>query len=184
MMKLKTNICNFLTIVLSCLLFLTITSPIKAQNQSNSQQKNEFWRNVQFGGGLGLGIGSGYTNIMVAPSGIYNINPYVSMGLGIQYSYVKQSDLFDSHIYGGSLISLFNPIPEVQLSAELEQLRVNNTFTEATPKIKDNFWNTALFLGAGYRNQNVTIGLRYNILYRESNYVYSQGWMPFVRVYF
>ncbi len=183
-MKLKTNICNFLTIVLSCLLFLTITSPIKAQNQGNSQQKNEFWRNVQFGGGLGLGIGSGYTNIMVAPSGIYNISPYVSMGLGAQYSYVKQSDLFNSHIYGGSLISLFNPIPEVQLSAELEQLRVNNTFTEITPEIKDNFWNTALFLGAGYRNQNVTLGLRYNILYRESNYVYSQGWMPFVRVYF
>lgn len=148
------------------------------------QRKSDFWRNVQFGGGLGLGVGSGYTNIMVAPSGIYNVNQYVSVGLGAQYSYVKQTDLFDSHIYGGSLISLFNPIPELQLSAELEQLRVNNTFTEFTPEIKDNFWNTALFLGAGYRNQNVTVGLRYNILYRESNYVYSQGWMPFVRVYF
>lgn len=147
-------------------------------------QKSAFWSNVQFGGGLGLSVGSGYTNIMVAPSGIYNINPYVSVGLGTQYSYVKQSNLFDSHIYGGSLISLFNPIPEMQVSAELEQLRVNNTFTEFTPEIKDNFWNTALFLGAGYRNQNVTLGIRYNVLYKEANYVYSQAWMPFVRVYF
>ena len=83
-----------------------------------------------------------------------------------------------------SLITLFNPIHEVQLSAELEQLRVNNTYTAFLPSIKDNFWNTALFLGAGYRSQNVTVGIRYNILYRESNNVYSQAWMPFVRVYF
>ncbi|ESU26899.1 hypothetical protein FSS13T_10700 [Flavobacterium saliperosum S13] len=184
MMAFKRNILNFLTFVLSSVLFLTGCLSLKAQDTLISHQKNDFWRNVQFGGGLGLGVGSGYTNIMVAPSGIYNINPYVSAGLGTQYSYVKQSNLFDSHIYGGSLISLFNPIPEMQVSAELEQLRVNNTFTEFTPEIKDNFWNTALFLGAGYRNQNVTIGLRYNILYRESNYVYSQAWMPFVRVYF
>lgn len=183
-MKLKTNICNFLTIVLTCMLFLTISSPIKAQNQSNSQQKSEFWKRVQFGGGFGLSVGNGYSDIMVAPSGIYNVNDYVSLGLGAQYSYVKQSHVFNSNLYGASLISLFNPIPEAQFSVELEQLRVNNTFTEVIPKIKDNFWNTGLFLGAGYRNQNVTVGMRYNILYRETNYVYSQAWMPFVRVYF
>lgn len=183
-MKLKTNICNFLTIVLTCLLFLTISSPIKAQNQGNSQQKSEFWKNVQFGGGVGLGIGSGYSNINIAPSGIYNINKYVSTGLGIQYSYVSQRDLFKSNIYGASIIGLFNPIQEAQISVELEQLRVNNTYTQFLPQIKDSFWNTALFLGAGYRSQNVTIGARYNVLYKEANNVYSQAWMPFVRVYF
>jgi len=184
MMKLKTNICNFLTIVLTCLLFLTISSPIKAQNQGNSQQKSEFWRNVQFGGGIGLGIGSGYSNINIAPSGIYNINKYVSTGLGVQYSYVSQRDLFKSNIYGASIIGLFNPIQEAQISVELEQLRVNNTYTQFLPQIKDSFWNTALFLGVGYRSQNVTIGARYNVLYKEANNVYSQAWMPFVRVYF
>jgi hypothetical protein len=184
MMKLKTNLSSFLTIVFACLLFLTTSTSIKAQDNGNSQQKADFWRNVQFGGGIGLGIGSDYTNIMIAPSGIYNINDYVSMGLGVQYSYIKQEDFFNSHLYGASVISLLNPIPEAQISIELEQLRVNNTYTQFSPRIKDDFWNTALFLGAGYRSQNVTIGIRYNVLYKEANNVYSQAWLPFVRVYF
>ncbi|WP_370640592.1 hypothetical protein [Flavobacterium sp. SM15] len=183
-MKLKTNILSFLTFVVSLLLFLTASSFVYSQEITSPQQKNSFWEKVRFGGGLGLSVGSGYSNIMVAPSAIYHVNNYFSTGLGIQYSYVSQKNWFDSHIYGISLIELVNPIPELQLSAELEQLRVNNTYTEISPEIKDNFWNTALFLGAGYRNQNVTIGIRYNILYRERNNVYSEAWMPFVRIYF
>ena len=175
-----TNIHSTVTKTFTCFFLF----PFSMGFAQEPQQKSNFWSNVQFGGGFGLSVGNGYSDIMVAPSGIYNLNDYVSMGLGVQYSYAKQSPVFNSHLYGASLINLFNPIPDLQLSAELEQLRVNNTFTEFTPEIKDNFWNTALFLGAGYRNQNVTVGLRYNILYKESNYVYSQGWMPFVRVYF
>jgi hypothetical protein len=36
--------------------------------------------NVQFGGGIGLGFGSGFTDISVAPSAIYNFNEYVALG--------------------------------------------------------------------------------------------------------
>ncbi len=183
-MKFKINLSIYLTFSLSLFLFLTDFSSVYAQDTINFKQKSDFWKNVRFGGGLGLGFGSGYTNIMVAPSAIYNVNDYFSTGLGAQYSYVSSRDYFNSHIYGVSLIELFNPIPEVQLSAELEQLRVNNTYTQFNPEIKDNFWNTALFLGAGYRNENVTIGIRYNVLYKEANNVYSQAWLPFVRVYF
>lgn len=183
-MNFKINFSIFLTFVLTSLLFLTAIPSGYAQESSNSQQKSNFWKDVRFGGGLGLGIGSGYTNIMVAPSAIYNVNEYFSTGLGAQYSYVSSRDYFNSHLYGVSLIELFNPIPEAQISVELEQLRVNNTYTQFNPEIKDNFWNTALFLGAGYRAENVTIGIRYNVLYKEANNVYSQAWMPFVRVYF
>ena len=48
----------------------------------------------------------------------------------------------------------------------------------------DSFWNTALFLGAGYRTQNLTIGVKYNVLHKDNNQVYSQAWLPFVRVMF
>lgn len=184
MMNFKINFSIFLTFALTSLLFLTAIPSGYAQESSNLQQKSNFWKDVHFGGGLGLGIGSGYTNIMVAPSGIYNVNEYFSTGLGAQYSYVSSRDYFNSHLYGVSLIELFNPIPEAQISVELEQLRVNNTYTQFNPEIKDNFWNTALFLGAGYRAENVTIGIRYNVLYKEANNVYSQAWLPFVRVYF
>lgn len=183
-MKFKINMNSYLTILLSCSIFLTGCLSLKAQDTLISNQKSDFWRNVQFGGGLGFSVGNDYTDIMVAPSGIYNINHYVSVGLGLQYGYAKQKHLFQSHMYGPSIIGLFNPIPEAQLSVELEQLRVNNTYTQFSPNIKDDFWNTALFLGAGYRAQNVTIGIRYNILYNEANNVYSQAWLPFVRAYF
>jgi hypothetical protein len=44
--------------------------------------KSEFWKNVRFGSGIGLGFGSGYTNISLAPSAVYNVNKYFSAGLG------------------------------------------------------------------------------------------------------
>jgi hypothetical protein len=150
----------------------------------------------QFGGGLGLSIGSGYTDIMIAPGAIYNFNRYVAAGVGLQGSYVYSKDYYESYIYGGSLIGLFQPIPQVQLSVELEQLRVNTTYDttywyyyndgpySAQADRTENFWNTALYLGAGYRVQNVTIGVRYNVLFDDDESGYSDGFMPFVRVYF
>ena len=121
---------------------------------------------------------------MVAPSGIYNFNQYVSAGLGLQYSYVKDKGFYQSNIYGGSIIGLFNPIPEIQLSTELEQLRVNTDFETYNGTVTDNFWNTALFLGAGYRTNNITIGLRYNVLHKNNEGVYVDALMPFLRIYF
>ena len=87
-------------------------------------------------------------------------------------------------MYGPSLIVLGNPIPQIQLSAELEQLRVNVDYDDDLGFPNDNFWNTALFLGAGYRTNNVTIGVRYNVLHDSDKNVYSDVFMPFVRVYF
>lgn len=71
----------------------------------------------------------------------------------------------------------------MQLSVEVEQLRVNNSFA-TNSQTNRNFWNTSLFLGAGYRSQNVTVGVRYNVLYKERNNVYAQAYMPFVRIQF
>jgi hypothetical protein len=145
--------------------------------------KSIFWSKVQFGGGLGLGLGNNATNILVSPSAIYNFNEKAAIGLGLQYSYINQKEFYSSHLYGGSIIGLFNPIQEIQLSAELEELRVNTTFNNSNTT-SDDFWNTALFLGAGYRTNNVTIGIRYNILHNDNNNIYTTAFMPFVRVFF
>ena len=67
---------------------------------------------------------------------------------------------------------------------ELEELRVNANYNTNIGNVEDNFWNTALFLGAGYRSQNFTIGLRYNVLHKDSNSIYTTALMPFVRVVF
>lgn len=166
------------------LLFLLTFAPLLMHAQDTPKQ-SEFWKNVQFGGGIGAAVGTGFADITLAPSAIYNFNQYVAMGVGLQGSYVKVRDSHDAWIYGGSLLALFNPIEEVQISAELEQVRVNQTLrVTGLEKIKDNFWNTALFLGAGYRTGNVTIGLRYNVLFSEDDRVYGDAFMPFVRAYF
>ena len=162
------------------LFFTTIT--IAQHTSMPPQPENQFWKNVQIGGGLGLGFGSGYTDISIAPSAIYNFNEYAALGLGLQYKYLKQKDYYASHLYGGSIIGLLNPIRQIQLSAELEQLRVNVNL-EGSNSNSQNYWNTALFIGAGYRSGNVTIGARYNVL-DDKNSIYGSAFMPFVRVYF
>lgn len=158
-------------------------------NDVQSQQTNtsaavdqQFWDKVQFGGGIGLGFGAGFTDISLAPSAIYTINEYGSLGVGLHYKYLKQQNSFASHLYGGSAIGLLNPLPEIQLSAELEQLRVNIN-TTGVNNTNQSFWNTALFIGAGYRSGFATMGVRYNVL-EDVNNIYGSRFMPFVRFYF
>ena len=68
---------------------------------------------------------------------------------------------------------------------ELEQLRVNRSFeVVGAPNLEDNYWSPALFLGVGYSNRNVTVGIRYDVLYDDEKSIYADPWMPFVRVYF
>ncbi|OYU81132.1 MAG: hypothetical protein CFE23_06485 [Flavobacterium sp. BFFFF1] len=173
-----------------CVFFAAAPKLALAQDQATG---GDFWDHVRFGGGLGLSFGSDYTNIAVAPGAIYQFNNYFALGVGLQGSYIKVKgdyggdDLnnYKSWVYGGSIVALFNPLEQVQLSAELEEVRVNSVFSyPGTPDIKDNFWNTALFLGAGYRIENVTVGLRYDVLYDRDKSIYADPFMPFVRVYF
>lgn len=144
--------------------------------------KSEFWKKVQFGGGLGLNFGSGFTDVGISPSAVYRLNDFVSLGSGLQFSYVSVKNNYNSFIYGGSLIGLFNPLKEVQLSVELEQLRINTKINRSA-KLPAS-WNTGLFLGAGYRMGNLTIGGRYNVLYNKNDNIYSNAFLPFVRVFF
>lgn len=180
----KKNFTINLTVLLTIVFLFGIKSEISAQEVPEVSTKSDFWNRVQFGGGIGLGLGNNYTDIMVAPTAIYNFNPYFSAGLGAQYSYVKQKDFYKANMYGGSVIALFNPIREIQISTELEQLRVNRTYEGFYGNATQDFWNTALFVGAGYRNQNITIGVRYNVLHKDSDNIYAEAFMPFVRVFF
>jgi hypothetical protein len=168
------------------LLILLFSSVIYSQTSENLIKSTpSIWKNVQFGGGFGLNISNQFTEINLAPGAIYRFNPKVAAGIGLQGSFVSAKGNFSSAIYGVSLLSLINPIDEFQISIELEQLRVNRTLVmNGGPDKTDNFWNTGLFLGGGYGSENLVVGIRYNLLYRESDYVYSSAMMPFIRVYF
>jgi len=178
---------SFNQILKSVLIIITLvlTNSIFGQQQISTSNSNvNFWDDVQFGGGLGFSAGSGYTDITIAPSAIYNFNQYFSTGVSLLGTYVSSKNYYSSLHYGGSLVTLFNPIEEIQLSLELEQIRVNNEYKSIENNHKNNFCNTGLFLGAGYRSGSVTVGARYNLLYNKNKDVYNEAFMPFVRVYF
>lgn len=165
--------------------FIFLTSFYFLQSQTIMKSpKNDFWEQVRFGGGFGLNLGSGYTEITIAPSAIYPLNKYVSLGTGLLGSFTNSKNRYTTTIYGVSAISLFNPIETVQLSLEVEQTRVNTRHQLIPNPVAKTYWNTGLYVGAGYRNGNVTLGARYNLLFDKDKSIHSDALMPFVRLYF
>ena len=164
-------------------LFLLIPSlfPITAQE---NKTPSEFWRHVRFGGGIGLSFGEGFFSGTLAPSAIYEFDSQFALGLVLNGTYNSQKNLYTSTIVGGSVLGLWSVIPELQFSAEFEQLFVSRKYDEIIAIENEDYWYPGLFLGAGFRNGFVTFGIRYDVLYDKEKSIYANPWMPFVRVYF
>ena len=154
-------------------------------SQQNTSDGN-FWDRVRYGGNLGANFGNNFTSVLIAPQAIYQINQFVGVGLGLNYSYSERDlnrfDDFTSTIAGGSVIAISQPIDFLQISADFEYLNVNRNFRETT--LNDEYWVPALFLGAGYQQGNFVIGARYDVLFNDRRSVYANGIQPFVRVLF
>ena len=150
----------------------------------NIEPDDNFWRHVRYGGGIGLSFGNGFFSGTLAPSAIYEFNPQFAMGVGLSGTYNKLKNRYSSTVLGGSVIGLFNPFSQLQLSAEFEEMNVNRTFEYDGSNLEENYWYPALFLGAGYRTGNVSMGIRYDVLYDENKSIYADPWAPFIRVYF
>lgn len=178
-MKIK----NLHTLVAVCMLSILFCFSAVGQEERPAPNQPGFWEHVRFGGGFGVNFGAGNFQLALSPSAIYDVNQYLSFGPALNFSY-QSSDFFKSTLYGASAIVLVNPIQAIQLSGELEQLRVNNTVETLDGDVDSNFWNTALFVGGGFRTNNVTIGARYNVLYNNGDRVYADAWQPFIRFYF
>ena len=164
--------------------FFLIVLSINTYSQSVNNENSMFWENVSFGGGLGLSFGNGFFSGTIAPSAIYNFNEKFSTGLGLNATYAKQKNVHTSTILGGSIIGFYNPIPQLQISAEFEELNVSRKFEFIGSNITDNYWYPALSLGAGYRKANVTFGIKYDVLYDSQKSIYADAYIPFVRFYF
>lgn len=165
------------------LLICLFSAPLFAQ-ENNYSQKSDFWNHVRFGGGIGLSFGNDFFSGTLAPSAIYQFNRQFALGVGLSGTYNSQKNYYKSTIIGGSIIGLFNPINEIQISAEFEENNVSIDWDSRTGFANENYWYPSLFLGAGYHARNVTIGIRFDVLYDNSKSTYADPWMPFVRVYF
>ena len=69
-MKIKRKLLNtfFYTLI-----FLN-SAHLFSQQDSIPKTKSVFWQKVQYGGGLGLAFGNGYSNFSLSPTGYYHIN--------------------------------------------------------------------------------------------------------------
>jgi len=168
-MKMKKN--SLFTLVM--ILFSIATFAQKTPNK-----KSDFWKKVQFGGGITLNYTNNASAFGIAPSAIYNFNDKFSSGVSLSYLHTKYKNLSAAYnSYGGSVLSLYNPFKGLQLSGEYEQTYVTyNSLSREIP---------ALFLGAGYTyGRNVAVGLRYDVLYDKNKSLYPSALTPFVRIYF
>ena len=173
----KNTVISYVTKILFSLLVVFSTNKSFAQNQ-----ENEFWEHVRFGGGIGMSFGDGFFSGTLAPSAIYQFNPQFAAGVGLSGTYNSLKNRYTSTILGGSIIGLYNVIPEIQLSAEFEELNVTRNYKVNIPN--ENYWYPALFVGAGFHSNHFTIGIRYDVLYDNKKSVYAEAWAPFVRIYF
>ncbi|MEZ4855140.1 MAG: alpha-ketoglutarate decarboxylase [Gelidibacter sp.] len=167
----------FLLLSITLFSFTTIS-------QNSTSDANGFWKHVRFGGGIGLSFGDGFFSGTLAPSAIYEFNEQFALGVGLNGTYNKRKNYYKSTVFGGSLIGLYNPIEEIQISAEFEELNVNRIWDDALGIANENYWYPALFVGVGYRSRNITFGVKYDVLYDKAKSIYANSWTPFVRVYF
>lgn len=162
------------------LFFATISVSINGQETETS--KTTFFDNVRFGGGINMGLGQSHSYFSIAPSAIYDISEQFSAGVGFTYMYYKRKSTTQptTNIYGGSILTLFRPIKGIQLSAEFERIKLSKKqiFQEAISP-----WQEALFIGAEYVTGNISMGLRYDVLY-EKNLISVSPLSPVFRIYF
>ncbi len=150
-------------------------------NLTAQKQDVNFWDNVRFGGGLNVGFSSNNTTVSVSPSAIYDFSDSFSSGVSVSYLYSKNKTYNSTlNVYGASIITLFEPFNQFQLSAEFEEMniKINNGLNQ------NYYWNPALYFGGAYRTGNISVGLRYDVLYKENKSIYSSAITPVFRIYF
>lgn len=165
-------------IIILCNSFLFFAQKTKEPEQIKTP--SDFWKNVRFGGGFGLNFGNNVTTIAVNPTAVYDFSNKFSLGASVGYTYSKSGD-FKSNVYTGSILSIYSPFQNFEISGELERLFVTQKLTG----VNDFSYNyPALYLGLAYRTRNIAVGGRFDVLYNDNESIYSSPFTPFVRVFF
>ena len=162
-------------------LFIFINTNLFSQNSDLAPHR--FMDDVRFGGGINIGVGNSHSFFTISPSVLYDFSEQFSTGLSFKYMYFKNKSIAQrtTNLYGGSIISLYRPSPNIQLSGEYERLKKSDrqVFQDVV-----SLWQSALFIGVEYITGNIAIGLRYDVLYEKTNLIYPSALSPVFRVYF
>lgn len=132
------------------------------------------------GGFLGLQLGT-QTAINVSPQAGYLISNRFSAGLGATYQLYHDrffGQSFTTHVFGYSLFGRLHIIPRVFAHFEFEQLNLQFRENRVLDQPGERFWESNVFLGAGYRQPmsdrvNLNIMLLYN--FNDQSQAYHQN---------
>lgn len=142
------------------------------------------WR---FGGGIGLGFGSNdYFGLNISPFVGYELTKSLEAGLTTGYQYSKWRNSKQNVFSVGPYLNAY-PISELFLRAHYEYFTGSQTYTNLdTNNDKFTFDESALWLGAGYRNTGKVqfyTGIMYNVLYNKNDSkLFSTGLRPIAGV--
>lgn len=139
-------------------------------------------KRLQFGCGFILNFVGG-TNIGLSPNLTYNVSDKVAFGLGMQWNYLALKDIQKTTTYGANTFFEYRPTQKIMTLLEFVQLRASTTSEIDDSKVK--YWDSALFVGAGFNVTNkISVGAKFNLLYNEDESVYSSPVIPFVNISF
>ncbi|MBS4044299.1 MAG: hypothetical protein KGZ59_10825 [Chitinophagaceae bacterium] len=176
-------------------ILLLIVSTLIVNQELQSQEQNKSIENTKqdtsnissakkakFGCGFGLNFVGG-TNLNVSPNIIFPITNKMSLGAGLQFNYLSIKNFQTTTTIGANALLQYNLSNKIMTTLEFVQLRVS-TKDKITNAI-NNFWDTALFFGAGINITNtIALGAKYNVLYKESQSIYTGPIIPFVNITF
>ena len=175
----------FRTAIFISILF--IQENVQAQIQADSLAtvktgKSADSRKLKFGMGFGLNFVGG-TNISLSPNLTYPLTQNVSVGAGLQFNYASLKNVQKTTTLGLNALFYYTPVKKILTSLEFSEMHVNRNLQFANTK--DNFWESALFVGLGYQlTTKIAFGAKYNVLYNRSKSIYSSPVIPFVNINF
>lgn len=176
-----------------CLLLLIVSGYTYAQDfsikngkansssqKTNRQNNRNPWR---VGGGLGLNFGSNSSmSLSVSPRVGYEFVRNLEGGVSVGYQYAKRRTSKHHLFYGGPYLHYY-PIPEIFLRTEFNYYKGTMKYDNGG---SHNYDENALWVGAGYRqgsgNVHFHVGIEYNVLYKSSSHIFSNGFRPIAGV--
>lgn len=139
-------------------------------------------KKLNFGLGFGLNFVGG-TSISFSPNLTYNLNDKFSVGAGLLFNYTGIKDLQKTTTIGANILGSYYAIPKLLTTIEFAEMHVNRNML--ITDTKDEFWDSALFVGAGYQiTPKFSVGGKFNVLYDKEKSVYSSPFVPFVNISF
>ncbi|MGB6153365.1 MAG: outer membrane beta-barrel protein [Pricia sp.] len=165
-----------------CLFSMQTYAQVTEVTVTDSTETTE--KPLKFGCGFGLSFVGG-TNIGLSPHLIYDVSDKISLGAGLQGNYTSIKNLQKTFTYGANAIGQYNPIPKLTTILEFVQLKVNTTTENVAGDIEQDYWDSALFVGAGLNlTPKISLGAKYNLLYDKDESVYTSPIIPFVNITF